>query len=190
MSSFIGHTIVGYAVSKSEKGLNSSIWTFFIILGALVPDLDYFLGWVLGIRFPIRYTHSIGYCLFFSLLIISLLKLFNVRQFKVRSIQMSIAVFSHLFMDLLVGVYNCPWLWPFSSATFHLPFGILPSAGKLSLFNQVLYRNLLIEIGILLPFLMGIRILSAEKVKNKPIRLIFCIVLWIPFIIWGISLKR
>ena len=57
-------------------------------------------------------------------------------------------------------------LWPFSRWTARLAGGILPSAGRLSIDNPYLYRNLLLEIGVLLPVLGIVILLRAESASR------------------------
>ncbi|MDY6802505.1 MAG: hypothetical protein SXA11_01680 [Cyanobacteriota bacterium] len=52
---------------------------------------------------------------------------------------------------MLVGIAGFYLFWPFSSFKPKLPFGLLPSAGKLALDNYYLYANLVLEFGVLLP---------------------------------------
>ena len=46
-------------------------------------------------------------------------------------------------------------LYPFSVEAFRLPFGILPSAGKIDVKNYYFWRNLFLELGVLLPLLIS-----------------------------------
>ncbi len=80
--------------------------------------------------------------------------------------QAGAAGLSHVLLDLLVGVTPAALVWPFSRATVRLAGGILPSAGRLSLGNPYLYRNLLIEAGVLLPILGMAILLRAESTSR------------------------
>ena len=62
---------------------------------------------------------------------------------------------SHPLLDILVGVTPLPLLYPFSLETFRLPFGILPSAGKIDVMNYYFWQNLYLELGVLLPLLLA-----------------------------------
>ncbi|NEO85783.1 MAG: hypothetical protein F6J87_16255 [Spirulina sp. SIO3F2] len=61
-----------------------------------------------------------------------------------------------MLLDLLVGVTALPLFWPFDAHRFKLPFGLLPSAGKISLSNPYFYSNLKIELGVLLPLSLSV----------------------------------
>ena len=190
MSSLISHAVVGFASSKYKKGAKNFLWILWLVFAAIAPDADYILEWFFGIRFQIRYTHSIGFCFAFSILTIIALRLAKVQHLRIYFAQIFLASYSHLFLDLLVGVYKSPWLWPLSSNTYSLPFGILPSAGKITLFNKYMYRNLLIEMGIILPILFVTDAFKVGNVKRNLATAMCCLCIWIPFVFWGLSLKR
>ncbi len=82
-------------------------------------------------------------------------------------IPLSLAGFSHLILDMLVGVTSLPLLFPFSDRIFKLPFGVLPSAGKMSLFNYYFYHNLAIELGVLVPLSCCSYILKRKQKLNS-----------------------
>jgi hypothetical protein len=189
ISSFLGHAIAGYSVARLSKGSRNPLWILWLVFAAMAPDIDYILAWFFGIHFPIRYTHSIGFCFGLSVVTVVILKLGGVKGLKIYFLQTLMASLSHLMLDSLVGVYQSPWFWPISSKICTFPFGILPSAGKLSFDNEILYRNLLIEMGILIPVLLILRlILSREKERVWQVLPFLSILL--PFVIWSISLKR
>jgi hypothetical protein len=100
--------------------------------------------------------------------------------------QAMLAGLSHLLLDLLVGVTPLPVWWPFSFQRVQLPFGILPSAGGLSLSNPYLYRNTLIELGILIPLSVLVILWS----KLSPLRRALCATASIAFIGWSLTLSR
>lgn len=79
---------------------------------------------------------------------------------------------SHLILDLSVGVTPLPLLLPLVKISFKLPFGILPSAGRVDLQNYYFYRNLWLEMGVLLPVFVVTCLLGFNKVstvKNLPL---------------------
>ena len=156
MSSLFAHAAVGMALA----GRGNVPWTrrLATAAAALAPDLDYPLRWFWGIRFPVRYTHSAGFCLGVAAAGALVLRMRGDRHGPAEAARLAAAAFSHLLLDALVGVYREPWLWPLSRVTFRLPFGILPSAGRLAWGNVFLYRNLAIEAAIVGPSIwMGMR---------------------------------
>ncbi len=83
-------------------------------------------------------------------------------------------------MDLLVGVHPMPLFWPLNSNLIVLPFGVLPSAGKLNIFNHYFWRNLVIESGVLLPIItffvpaLNQRIIKDNSLTKFLLLLLFC----------------
>jgi hypothetical protein len=95
-------------------------------------------------------------------------------------------------MDMLVGVWPLPLLWPFTDARFALPFGILPSAPSFRLDNPYMYRNLLMEVGILIPLYAGVYLLRFGKGAGWK-RYGSIAVLWlcsVGFMGWAFTLAR
>lgn len=166
MSSFIGHTLSGlgvWAVTQPPKrpALRDFVWLGWVTLVALAPDLDYIFPALYVRRASmgvLRVTHSFVGCLVFPILtLIVLWRLKLTRETRrLYAVQVVLAGLSHLAMDLLVGVASLPLLWPFSEQRFRLPFGVLPSGPAFRLDNVYMYRNLLMEVGALVPLYAGI----------------------------------
>jgi hypothetical protein len=98
---------------------------------------------------------------------------------------------SHLALDFLVGVTPLPLLWPLGSTAFVSPVGILPSAGRIQLSNYYLYRNVLIEVGVLAPIFYVARelYLGDSGTRNRTRMLILLLVAGC-FVMWSVSLSR
>jgi hypothetical protein len=126
------------------------LWLAVLLLLAIAPDLDYAVP---GLRSAapggLRVTHPVTFALAFPLLVTLALALTGCRGelLRQRGTQAVLAGLSHLLLDSLVGVTPAPLLWPFHDARFRLPFGVLPSAGRLHLANPLLWRNLFINEG-------------------------------------------
>lgn len=160
MSSFIGHSITAGVVflarrrPKEDFSIKGLLWFFCLGIAAIAPDLDYFLPFLQksnhgGIRISNSFVYSI---IFPSIICIGMLIARVPRNiFRLRATQIMIAGLSHIVLDYLVGVHPLPLFWPFSDVTYKSPIGILPSAGALSLSNFYFYRNLAIELGVLVP---------------------------------------
>lgn len=158
MSSFIGHGLAAIAIdstsSNTDSKLNRAIWLLWLIFVALVPDLDHFLPILhQSANNNIRITHTILFCSLLPAITTLFLLVLGSRgpRLKIRIIQVFGAGLSHLVLDLFVGIAGFYLFWPLSSLKLKLPFGLLPSAGKLALANYYLYANLAIELGVLLP---------------------------------------
>ncbi|MEM8638931.1 MAG: metal-dependent hydrolase [Cyanobacteria bacterium P01_G01_bin.54] len=175
MSSFVGHSLAAWTIHQLKPGLPSAkskhakrdrpirnflrswLWLVWLTVIALVPDCDNALSWVHpSAHEGLRITHSLGFALILPLLTILGLWWRQRPGLGVASLQLVGAGLSHLLLDLLVGVTALPLLWPLNPTAFKLPFGLLPSAGKLSLSNFYLYYNLAIELGVLLPLSIGV----------------------------------
>jgi inner membrane protein len=164
MSSFLGHSLAGVTVylTMTESPCdrqprifqNQLFWAAWLVIIACIPDIDYLIPSLIfqhaGHR--IRTTHSfIGVLLIPVCTIIGLWLLGDRgKLLRVRSLQSILAGLSHLLLDLLTGVLPLPLLYP-SLDVFRLPFGLLPSAGRIQFTNYLFYRNILIELGVLLP---------------------------------------
>lgn len=199
MSSFIGHSLAAistYSVEKQPLSPYKIYWLGWLIIIASAPDIDHIIR-TLHLRSQhqdIRITHSILLSLVLpigTILVLTLLG-YKGRSLIIRSQQVILAGLSHLVLDLLTGVNKLPLLWPFSNEIFKLPFGILPSAGGVNLFNYFLYRNLLIEIGVLAPLVYLAFLISHNKSNTRQQKAIIggLLLISIGFMVWSFSLRR
>ena len=183
MSSFIGHSVAAITIyiatessfkpssiaRRSNNNFKRFLWLFWLIVVASVPDLDYVVEvWQSGNNQGLRITHSI---LFSSIApSLTLVILFSLgtrgRKLYLNALQLMMAGLSHLLLDLSVGVTPLPLLFPVVNIPFKLPFGILPSAGKIDLSNYDFYRNLKLEMGVLLPIL-GLVLLWSDRASRR-----------------------
>ncbi len=151
MSTWIGHGLAAAGLTeawrKHDEHYPTWPWILWISICACVPDVDYLVHFLSGWQPEMRYTHSIVGSLLLPAITTVWLYGLGVPQRKYILACACFAGLSHLVLDLLVGVTPLPLLWPFSNSLVLLPFGILPSAGQLSVSNPFLYRNLIIEIG-------------------------------------------
>ncbi|PSB59183.1 metal-dependent hydrolase [Chamaesiphon polymorphus] len=169
MSSFVGHGLAGLTVYLTTMELRSirqdrSIrhnlpWLVWLITIASIPDIDYLVPSLIlqNNNYRIRTTHSfLGVLIVPACTILGLWLLGNRgKTLKLRSWQSILAGFSHLLLDLLTGVLPLPLLYP-NLEVFKLPFGLLPSAGKIQLTNYLFYRNLAIELGAIVPLAISL----------------------------------
>lgn len=186
MSSFIGHSVAAVTVYVATEFMifpaarvksnwvtgDRSLWLCWLIVVASIPDLDYLVKALNFINNQgLRITHSIFFSSIAPCFTIAALPIMKVNSSWQRSIQVILAGWSHLVLDLLVGVTPLPLLFPLIKIPFKLPFGILPSAGKISIDNYYFYRNLALEMGVLLPTLFIVILLSLKQTlyKNRPL---------------------
>lgn len=206
MSSFIGHSLTGlFAYSWSKQPASNPaklLWLLWLVIIAVFPDIDYafpFLRIPSNSEQTARITHSIAISLLLPLLTIIFLaglhywrKSISTKTFITRSIQVIFTGLSHITLDFLVGVMPLPLLYPLSTHLFKFDFGILPSAGRISLTNYFFYRNIFIELGILLPFFSSIYLITHQRIKTKSAKVkVACLLLVSTcFLFWSTSLSR
>ncbi len=199
MSSFWGHGLAAYSLASAAQCRRAAaslkfVWAGWLIVLASAPDIDYLIP-ALNSRahHGLRITHSVAFSLVLPLCTALILSLAgrDGRKLKSPAASASLAGLSHLILDFLVGVTPLPLLWPFSAATFTSPAGILPSAGRLQLSNYYLYRNLVIETGILAPTLYVARgvYCGTSGGQNRPRTIVLLMVAGC-FIAWSLSLSR
>ncbi|MGF1522629.1 MAG: hypothetical protein ACFBSF_09970 [Leptolyngbyaceae cyanobacterium] len=85
-----------------------------------------------------------------------------------------------------------PLLFPVNHTLFKLPLGLLPSAGRIQLDNYFLYRNLLIELGVLLPILIGLTIGRQNRQPQSVVLAVAVVSLLVSacFMAWAATLTR
>lgn len=195
MSSIVGHALAGVAVylACNRAKDRRALWALpaFVFL-AVCPDLDYFAIWWWHAQPALRLTHTLLFALAASLLMWALIKPLRSRlQAKVPFPALLLASVSHPLLDLLVGSHGLPLLWPLTDRQVALPFGLLPSAGRLALDNYYLWRNLLIELGVLVPPL-GLLVAVARGVAPRVLvrSATFVVPLWLVMLAWSVSLQR
>jgi membrane-bound metal-dependent hydrolase YbcI (DUF457 family) len=162
---------------------------------ASAPDIDYLVPALASpAHHGSRVTHSVAFSLILPLSSVGVL--YFVRGLKSRqrrslSVCAVLAGLSHLVLDFLVGVTPLPLLWPLDSAAFASPVGILPSAGRIQLSNYYLYRNMLIEVGVLAPifYVAWGLYLGGTGIRNRARTLILLLVAGC-FVVWSVSLSR
>ena len=195
MSSFIGHTVAAITVYVATEPVNFSMsisdrlkhfWRnkkqflclSWLIVVASIPDLDYVVkAWQSSNNQGLRITHSVLFSLIVPSFTIAVLFLLKTKRRKLWlfSIQVVLAGLSHLLLDLLVGVTPLPLFFPVVNLPFKLPFGILPSAGKIDFNNYYFYRNLKLEMGVLLPVLGLVCLLGDRANKSQYRQIMFVI---------------
>lgn len=199
MSSFLGHALAGWAAysltGPRPPRATGFLWPLWLVFIALFPDLDYGVAALQARRHDgLRITHSLAFALLLPLLTVAVLALRGCRgaDLRQRGMQVLIAGLSHLLLDLLVGVTPAPLLWPLTDAEVRLPFGVLPSAGHPRLSNPLFYRNLLIEMGVLLPLAGIVQLARSNQFRppQKNALIVGMAAVSLLFMAWGYSLGR
>lgn len=195
MSSFIGHGLAALTIGKifdlDVKFEPKNLWFVFLIFCAIAPDVDYLIPVLNKVNNgDLRITHSVGFCLFLPFLAMLLLSIFNTKYYLTCGLSAFLAGLSHLVLDSLVGSRQFdPLLYPLTIEKIGLPFGLLPSAGSISYSNYYFYRNLLIELGILIP-LFYLILVGLKRVRFNKILLVGLTLTFLIFLTWSINLTR
>lgn len=207
MSSFLGHSLAGLTVylTTTELQLNLQIkrsnrynlhWMMWLVAIASMPDIDYLIPSLILQHNDcrVRTTHSLLGVLIVPVCTILILYLLGKRgkTLKLMSLQSILAGLSHLLLDLLTGVLPLPLLYP-NLEVFRLPFGLLPSAGKIQLTNYLFYRNLSIELGVIVPLVISsLLIIQDRSLLGKHQLAIASGLLLVSgyFMMWAFSLSR
>ncbi|MDR7299675.1 membrane-bound metal-dependent hydrolase YbcI (DUF457 family) [Pelomonas aquatica] len=194
MSSLIAHVAAGitaYACRSSPGPRVRSLPLLAACVGlAVLPDLDYLLWWWLRIQVEPRITHSLGFAAASAGLAWLLLCGWCSAGWASLALILFTAAASHELLDFLVGVHPAPWLWPLSGALFVLPQGLLPSAGRLDWGNVYLWRNLLIEAGVLGPVMLAICASRRPGLRLPKLTWIGLAAVALAALAWSVSLPR
>lgn len=171
MSSILGHILVGAAIGDNA-GANLKkqkvILCLFYVALSIAPDLDYLPNWLFGLNMEPRYSHSVGGCFFISIMgLVPIIYYFGQTLTKASIVLVFASPLSHILLDFMVGVHKNPIFWPFISNTYASNFGVLPSAGRLSITNLYLWRNLVIELGILAPLTLILSATGRHIARNN-----------------------
>ena len=176
MSSFVGHSLTAGALFFCRRGVKKEIswkgglWLVCLWGAAIAPDFDYFLFFLHKSQHGgIRVSNSLLYAMVIPAGVMGMMAICRASRkvFWVKSLQIVSAGFSHILLDYLVGVHPSPLFWPLSREVYASPVGVLPSAGALELRNYYLYRNLIIELGVLVPLYLGIGFLMWRWPRKK-----------------------
>jgi len=199
MSSFLGHSLTAYSLASAMRQNPASLsgrlsWSVWLIALASAPDLDYLIPALSSsAHHGLRITHSIAFSLALPFCTGGALYLAGSPELQRGSLSIcaALAGLSHLVLDFLVGVTPLPLLWPLSAAVFVSPIGVLPSAGRIQILNYYLYRNLLIEVGVLAPILYVARESYRREigVENRT-RIIVLLSIAGSFMAWSVGLSR
>lgn len=191
MSSIAAHASAGltaYLCCNQWQSVQSRWAAIPYIALAVAPDLDYIAVWLFNYAADPRLTHS----LLFALIAALTVKL-TVSKCVTANLQFGwllAAAMSHALLDFLVGAHPVPLFWPFDEGVTS-PVGVLPSAGSLALGNFYLWRNLLIELGLLGPvFVLLVAVLRRREFRELAAWASLVFPIWIALLAWSIALDR
>ena len=115
MSFTFGHIIGGWSFGKiieKIKRIQFSHYTwFFIIFGALLPDVDFLLDWTFKTDLHRTFTHSIFFLVTAPVLTYLLFHILKHPEKKQFAIALGIGILSHLILDFFTN-RGIPLFWP------------------------------------------------------------------------------
>lgn len=154
----------------------------------MAPDLDYLAVWWFGYAANPRISHS----LVVALAAVAIVHRMTEDKGRARlpfGLLLAAGV-SHALLDFLVGAHPVPLFWPFDEGVIS-PVGVLPSAGALAFGNVYLWRNLLIELGVLLPVsALLIAVCGSYRTRHLLAWALFVAPVWMVFLGWSVALNR
>ncbi len=106
-----GHLLSAWILAKIyewivKKKLNHYTW-FFLLFGAIIPDIDFLLDWTLSTNIHRTLTHSLLFIPIMYLLVYFLF--FKSPHRKTFALAMSLGIAIHITMDMFSGVLL---FWP------------------------------------------------------------------------------
>jgi len=115
MSYAFGHLVGAWGAGKayqyfSKKKISHAAW-FFLLLGGILPDIDFLLDWTLGYDTHRTFTHSL---IFIGLAILTVYALFSILEHQEKkqfALFIGLGISTHLLLDSLFG-FGVPILWP------------------------------------------------------------------------------
>ncbi len=94
----------------TKKELHKFTW-FFLLLGSLLPDIDFLLDWTIGTEFHRTFTHSLWFVLAAPLIVYTLANIINFKRPQDLAFALGTGVLLHIFVDMFYG-HGVPLLWP------------------------------------------------------------------------------
>jgi membrane-bound metal-dependent hydrolase YbcI (DUF457 family) len=140
MSYAFGHLVGAWAAGKIYEYVSkhkiSPLGWFFLLLGGILPDIDFLLDWTLGYDTHRTLTHSLFFLGLVPIVIYLSSYLFNQKQKdkKEFALLIGLGIVMHLFLDSLFGA-GIPLLWP-SLLHFSFTQGIQYLSPQGSAFTQ------------------------------------------------------
>ncbi len=115
MTFAFGHLIAawlagkGYEYFKGKK-LGQYTW-FFLLLGGILPDVDYLLDWTIGTQIHRTFTHSIFFALIATLVVLYFSLRLKHQERRYFALALGGGILVHLFVDFF-SRQGIPLFWP------------------------------------------------------------------------------
>jgi len=107
------HLVLAWLAGKgyekiAKKELSNTAWLL-LLLGSLIPDIDFLIDWTFGTEVHRTLTHSLLFVMIGGLAIYIIF--FKSSERKVLSLVFAVGICTHLFLDLFMS-QGIPLLWP------------------------------------------------------------------------------
>ena len=110
-----GHLIASWISGKiyeqfKRKKISHAAW-FFLLLGSILPDIDYLFDWLLGTSVHRTFTHSLLFVMAGFLITFLLFKFLHHKEHSSFALAIAAGITTHLFLDFF-SAKGIPLLWP------------------------------------------------------------------------------
>ena len=146
-----GHLIGAWLAGKSyeflsKKKIHRYGW-FFLLLGGILPDIDFLIDWTLNLHLHRTITHSLLFAIVIPLVLYLVLKTQQDQQAKHFSLALSTGILVHLTLDF-ISLQGVPIFWPY--LMYFSPFRIGPYLTDTSFFsNNIILLNQKLKFAVL-----------------------------------------
>lgn len=115
MSFGFTHLIVAWFSGKgyellARKKIHQQTW-FFLLLGGVLPDIDFLLDWTLGLESHRTFTHSLFFVVAAPLVVYLLFRLVGNKKSFSFLYALAAGISTHLLMDMFFSA-GVPLFWP------------------------------------------------------------------------------
>lgn len=109
------HLIGAWTIGKayeltSKRKLEHYVW-FFLLLGGILPDIDFILDWTFKTEVHRTITHSLAFAIIPALLLYLILTLARIQNKRTDCIFFGAGILSHLLLDMAFS-QGVPLFWP------------------------------------------------------------------------------
>lgn len=109
------HLLVAWLLGKayekfSRKSISHAAW-FFLLLGSVLPDIDFLIDWLFQAEFHRTFTHSLLFVVSSFLLLFILFTYVHRSERTVLAASVAAGITSHILLDMFFS-YGVPLLWP------------------------------------------------------------------------------
>jgi len=116
MTFAFGHLVGGWLIGKGEEWLRQvkiPRWGWFLLLlGTILPDIDFLLDWTIGVESHRTLTHSVVFFIGVPLLLYLFLRWKKVQDAKRLTLLFALGIGMHLLLDMLTSPIGIPLFWP------------------------------------------------------------------------------